>query len=67
LIAARWLEVVWRGVLRAVVEGLWLGLAGWTEGGEIEMGKGEMSWYRLLRSKYDTSMLYIRIRYAYET
>jgi hypothetical protein len=59
--------VVWGGVLRAVVEGLWLGLAGWTEGGEIEMEKGETSRYGLLTSKYDTSMLYIRIRYAYET
>jgi hypothetical protein len=59
--------MVWEGVLRAVVEGLWLGLAGWAEGGKLEMGKGEMSWYGLLSSKYDTSMLYIRIQYAYKT
>jgi hypothetical protein len=53
--------MVWEGVLRAVVGGLWLGLAGWAEGGELEMERGEMSWYGLLRSKYDTSMLYIQI------
>jgi hypothetical protein len=43
LIVARWLEVVWGCVLRAVVEGLrlwrWTGL--WTEGGEIEMERGK--------------------------
>jgi hypothetical protein len=61
------MEVVWECVLRTVVEGLRLRLAGWAEGGEIEMERGEMSRYRLLSSKYDTLMLYIRIQYAYET
>jgi hypothetical protein len=54
-------------VLRAVVERLRLRLAGWAEGGEIEMERGEMSWSGLLPSKYNTMMLYIQIRYAYET
>jgi hypothetical protein len=38
--------VVWEGVLKAVVEELWLGLAGWAEGWELEMGKGgnELVW-----------------------